>query len=250
MPEKPSSKKKGGGLGATLRGMIFEDDKSSEGSSNGERTETPVDSSDTRPVFDAVRRASTQFNPTFAASVSVGTVDPQLQAEVDRLLSERNPPVYLQFSSLLSSLASKLTDPTTRFTAALATAPLMGIDLAIIRSAYDERLKILDTLRGQFKEHSRKKIEECDARAGRDVSGIDSEITRISAEVEQARAHIANLEARSRELALQKEQKTATFKAEHDIIVSTETGMLSAFDAVKAKATTERDEVSRHISGV
>lgn len=249
MADKPASRKKGGGLGAALRGMIFEEDPSRKTSSEDEPS--IVASSGAKPAFGTSHRAAQgSFTPTFAPSVVAPGVDPQHQAEVERLLSERNPATYLKFSSLLSSLAAKIPDSATRFSAALATAPLMGIELSAVRAAYDERLKILDNLRQQFEEHSRRRLEDANSRFQQEVVGIDSELARVSTEIEQARAQIARLEARSMELASQKEQKSRTSTLERDSIASVETGMLSAFDAVRGKATTERDEVSRHITGV
>ncbi len=229
----------GKGFGSRLRGLMFEDDSSQTSQP------TPVSPSEPHrpnPTFGSIAPRVPSTPSSFDASVSMNGVDPALLADVEQALSKRNPPAYLQFTGVLSSLAAKIADEGTRFTAAAAVAPNLNIDLATVRSAYEERVRIVGSLREAFEEQSKTELDKRVSVAEREVKGIDTEIQRVQAE-------IARLTAQAEGLVRDRAARSASIAADRENIASVRQGMLAAFAVVEAKVTNERDNASRLITG-
>jgi chromosome segregation ATPase len=227
-----------GGLGKRFHHLIFEDTPQNSSAKSGSQPSTPD-----VPVFTtSITKDSSRPRTSFVASASNDSVDPSMLAEVEKALAERSAPAYKQFTQLLSNLATKLPDESTRYAAALAVAPSMQLELPAIRSAFDGRLGILDDLQKHFEDQSQ---QELDKR----VKGTQAEVDSIDEEMDATSKSIAKLNSHLEELKQSKEEKSASIAHDSDNIATVRKQMLIAFEAIRAKATTERDTVSRHTSG-
>lgn len=220
-------RKKRGGLGSRLRSMVFEEDTREHQTLTSAPTE---DNSSTAPIFKTTRSSESSAAPR-VTSVTQG-VDSELVADIEGKLAARNSQAYTKFNDILSRL-SALPNDETRFTAAVATAPALGLDPKSIRAAYDDRLKNLDVLQGQFEEQSKR---EYDTR----VKGTEDEVKEIDNQ-------IAELTNQIQELSKTRSAKAASVDENRNNITSVKGEMLAAFAAVKATVTNERDNVARHI---
>ena len=230
------------GVGGWMKRMLFEEvSTEAPGKSSSPATSKPSGA----PVF----RSSTAspISPKFArplgsAQAPLSGVNHEMFAEIEEALEDRSSLAYKKFSEVLVSLTAKLPDEATRFAAALAVAPTLNLDPDAIREAFSERLSILDSLQGEFEEATQHELD-------RRVNGAKSEVEKIDGDINGLSREIDRLNSQLEDLKKLKAQKSAAIESDSESITSVRKQMKNAFEAVRAKATTERDTVSRHTQG-
>ncbi len=236
-----NEKKKG--VLSRLGGLIFEEETPKKGSvESGKDTSSQSD----KPIFGRSSGTNAQkayvpraFVPKNQSSESV---DPSMLSEVEQALSRRNPPDYLKFVGLLSSLSNSGLDEPEQFKAAVATAPVMKLSLDSVKSAYDERLRVLDELQSEFESQSAQELSDR-------IDGTEKELLEIDAEASQLEKEVERLQSRQQELKIKRDEKSSSIASDRENITSVRDQMIKAFGAVRAKATTERDILSRNTGG-
>jgi flagellar motility protein MotE (MotC chaperone) len=212
-----------------LSRMLFED---------GPKTDAPKSS----PTFGTPQFGVGAIAPSVQGPRFGTTADPAMIAEVESALSQRSSSVYLKFTSLLASLASKLPDEASRFAAAFAVAPNMGLSPEAVVSAYGERVGTLQTLRQQFEAQSRDTLNQR-------VQGTQQEADKAAAELDRTNQDIATLTAKAELLRKTRDDKLAQINHDREEITATSTKMVAAFEAIRIKVAAESETMSRYIRG-
>lgn len=168
---------------------------------------------------------------------------PALVSEIDQRLSQRNPPAYLQFVTLMESLARAVPDERMRYAAALATSRLSQSSPQAILDAFDSRIRIVDDLAKQFEIESQ--------------SAVQAQTAPMQADLDRARTELLSTETELNRLVAKQAQLKTTVDAQavaienvRRAVADTASGMQLAFTAVRSRVTAERDNVARNISGV
>lgn len=230
------------GVGGWMKNLLFEDvSTESSGKPSSPATSKPSGA----PVFRSSTASPTSprfMRPLGSAQAPSGGVNDEMFAEIEDALEDRSSLAYKKFSEVLSSLAVKLPDEVTRFAAALAVAPTLNLDPDAIREAFSERLSILDSLQSEFEEATQHELD-------RRVNGAKSEVEKIDGDINGLSREIDRLNSQLEDLKKLRAQKSAAIESDNESLMSVRKKMKSAFEAVRAKATTERDTVSRHTQG-
>lgn len=230
----PGEKK---GFLGSLRDLVLEDE------GKGESPPTPTPSA---PIFST---ASAQGIPTSTPSfslpsqVTVSTeIDQEMLAEVEAALAGASPAAYIQFADIVASF-SVLPDEKSRFTAALVTAKrTLNLTAQSIQAAYEQRINMVGSLKASF-------VEQSNASLSEKVKGAESRVAQADRDISSIQGEIDRLTARLNELKRVRANESEEIENARAHVEGVRSKMQVVFDVVLAKAKTERDIVSRNITG-
>jgi len=211
-----------------LKSLLFEDEGKGKDPPKVS-LKTPAD----QPVFS--------MGASPARAVSSGGADPTMVQEIESALDERSPAVYKQFAELLASLKDKVPEQT-RYAAALATAPLMHLDVQAVSKAHEQRVDLLDTLERQFG-------QQADDALKTRIAAAEAAKAQATTEHEQVVAQLAQLQARRDAALAEVGRQGALVESSRTSSAEVRTHMAAAFAAVRARVTEERDALSHQTTG-
>ncbi len=181
------------------------------------------------------------FTPSFAPSPQPIGVDPQLIAEVEQMMASQHSPVYTQFGALLASMQN-IPDEHMRFVTALSVAKTLNLAPDAIRQAYEDRLKALDGIEANFASQSEQERQRRD-------SLTQGTLTKLTSDISQREATLQQLQTELQQLKVQQADAAAAQGRDRQELNTLQANMHAAIDAVRTKATAERDTISRNIGG-
>lgn len=215
--------------GKGLRGLLFEDETKEQ--------RTPS----TTPVFaPAMSYPTTSMLTPTPLPGAEPSADPSMIAEVEQALARQSSPVYSQFATLLQSL-SGIPDERMRFASALSVAQTtQNLRPEAIQQAFDERLSALDGIQTAF-------VQQSDAEMQKRSGAED--LARLNGEMERRSSEVARLTAELAQLTAQRDERNRLIEAEQARIADVRGRMINAIGFVRNKVRTERDTVTRNLTG-